>query len=472
MLGCFHAEKILLGLAILAVLILVALVAGFFFVMNQLNSPGFAESIRQGIKDKFGAEVQFSGHRIGLGSASLQKLTIPNPSVPQGENLLSADLIELDFSLLSIFQGNPTVSKLIITQPVLKLRQRKEGGLILPIDLAQLQAKLTEASANPGPVEAGTQLPLSISNLKLLGAAVEVYADDGSVLFKAENANFNGSFTQTLSERSAQGDLTIAKLFITPGIQASEAKSPLVFEKNILRLTQLTAKLYGGDFAGEASLDTQASPMTYQTTAQVTGADLSPFMADLGSDANTILGKATMDFKGGGDFAQPKELVGAGTLSVSEFQVPKLQSLKAVGLTLGITALQEGKFDSLQSTYKIAGQKVILEPLNVNSPNLNIVMNGPIGFDKSIQLLGTLSVDPGSLQLANTLLSSANLSSSSVTRMNLPITVTGMANDPKVRVDMSGMDPIQSHRRGQRSSRRLPQTQERRSCPRHGTSGR
>jgi hypothetical protein len=423
-------KKILIGLSLLVVLLVVVVVGIFFYAMNQVNSPSFADSIKKQILDKTGLELQFSEHSISLRTLTLKNLTLPNPKAAPAENLLAVDEVKLSYDLISLFKGTLELPEISLTKPVLKLRQSKEGGLILPVDLAQLKTRLAGDQGTQTQGKAARPMPINAPNIKIIAAAALIYADDGSLLFQADHANITAGFTQTISARSAEGLLEVKQVTVVPAIKITDLKSPLKFENDILSLTDMKGTLYGGPLKATASLDTKASPMTYETKAQAASVDMSGLMTGVGSDPQTLLGKLQFDFKGAGNLDTPKEILGGGTFNISEVLIPKLQDLKILGSVLGISALKEGKLDAVESTYTIAQQKVVLQPLDIKSDNLNIAMTGPVGFDKMLDLKGNVNLDPNAVKI---LITMAGIKT--VEGQGIPITVQGPVNDPQIQID-------------------------------------
>jgi len=433
-------KKLLLDFALLVILIIAALVAVFVYGLNYVNSTEFADTIKNKIKSQLNTDITFSEHSISFNHLILKNITIPNPKAAVGENLLAVEEVKLTYSLMSFYQGRYEVSEALITKPVIKLRQSKEGSLILPVDLAQLKTTLATAKGLEKPAE--VPLSFSLPNIKVVGAEVECLAEDGATLFKAENANILASYKQQGTEQSAQGDLTINVVTVMPGLKITNVKSPLKFEKDILSLTEIMGSIYNGSLKGNVTLNTKASPMTYETKVDLDSVDMSALMADVGSDAQTLLGRLQLDFTGKGNLDAPKEVIGSGSFKISEAQVPKLKKLQLLGNLAGVSALKEGKFEHVDATYQIAQQKVQLAPLSIRSPNLNITMNGPVGFDKSLNLNGVVQLDPTAIQL---LLNLAGLKSED--GKSLPVEVKGTTQEPKVSIsgklidDILAMDP-------------------------------
>lgn len=438
-------KKIIIGLGIIIALAIVLLVGGIFYAVSHLNSSSFADEIKTKIKNLYGLEVQFTEHQLGLTQFTLKNFRIPNPKAAAGENLLFVEEIRAKYSLPSLMDGTFLINEIILTKPAVKVRQSKEGTLILPVDLADLKTKLAAAQGTTPQVETPrSSLAFSAPDIKLLDAEIELLADDGNILFKAEKATILASFNQTSAGRDAAGTLTVKQVTVMPGLKVTDIKSPLKFEKDILSLSEITGNLYNGTLKAIVSVDTKASPITYQTKATLNSVDMSGLIADVGSDAQTLLGKLQLDFEGNGHLDAPKEILGKGTFKITEVQVPKLQKMKLLGNLIGVSALREGKFESVQGIYQIAQQKVQLNPLEIKSPNLNINMNGPVGFDKTLSLEGYVVLDPAALQLLLTL---ANMQP--IEGKGLPVEVKGTAQEPQVRIcgklidEILAMDPNQ-----------------------------
>jgi hypothetical protein len=343
--------------------------------------------------------------------------------------------------------GSPIIiDKIEIDSPTVIARQDSTGALVLPIE------KKPSIEASPSQPETKPLL-LSLPEIYLRNANVSVYADDKSVLFAAKNANLQVSYAKAENGQQAKGSLKVQKITLAPGLSITDISSPLAFNGNKLTLDKLQGAIYGGALMVDASLDLNPPPAVFGIKVKVSKADLGGMLADLGSDPSTIVGKLDLNFEGNGNLDEPKSLAGKGDLLISNPVIGKLKSyqnlINLIGTIGGVSALKEGEFDDIKTTFAMTEQKLDLNPLEVNSKNLSINLNGPLGFDKSLDLKGDVILAPGLLQVVQTvetIIGAVNAIKNPDTpqpaesnlkipgQIKWPVTISGFTDDPKITV--------------------------------------
>ncbi|MDD5260678.1 MAG: AsmA-like C-terminal region-containing protein [Methylacidiphilales bacterium] len=450
-------KKIIIVLGILTLLAIFLIGAGAFFGSRYLNSPEFKQVVSAQVNQATGLRVSLDSVQIGLFGIGVNNLQIPNPEPYAKENFISIGGVHADIDWLSAFKDPLTIRKIRIDKPVLILHQRQAGGFYLPLPEKAPAATAPSDSGKPSPSETAKTSNISLPDISITGAQVTIFAADGSVLFKAENAGLQASYEKRGQEQTARGNLDVKQATVTPGFKVSDFRTPVVFEANKLRLSKVVASAYQGALAGEAGLDLSLG--FFDVKLNLAGVSVSDLLVDLGNPPDTMKGKLLLDFQGKGFLSAAKDLTGNGNLKITEPEIGKLKSYhelaSVLGAIAGVSALREGKFQEIHSTFNISDQKIDLQPLDVISPNLSIFMKGPYGFDKSLNLEGTVDFAPGLLQVTEVASALTGLfgakksdntqpaDASSRANIKMPITVTGTTDDPKVTLTKAAGDQTQ-----------------------------
>jgi len=446
-------KKILLVLGVLAVLFVVLVLGGLFYVSMQLNSESTREQIRQAVAEKTGADIKIGGHSISLlGSASVEGLALANAAPHEKSPLVSLKQFKAKVGLLSLFSGTPVVERVEVQGLEINLHQTKEGGFSLPFQKKPVEGEEPasgEASA-PAP-----KLSARVEAIEVSGVSVQVFDPEQAVLASVKDLSARGKARLDAGEPAAELEAKIAALQVTPGLQAANISTPVTLAGGKASLSKIAADFCGGKAAGSAEAGLMAEDRPFTAKMAVTEARMEGILKDIGGNPETLTGALRLDFEGGGSLNAPKDLTGKGTLHIATPVVGKLRNPIIPAALLGVPALQSGQFDAIEGTYRIEGQKIIVEDLKVLSPGLRVGITGTVGFDKTMDLQGRLIVDAGPVSKVADVAQgfmqgllggkkeadgTAQPSSSEVLKGGVPFTVRGTSESPVVRP--VGPDPL------------------------------
>jgi hypothetical protein len=446
-------KKILIVLAVLAVLA-TAVVAGLLvFVSVRLNSEATREQIRAAVAEKTGADIRIGRHKISLlGEATLEAVALANAAPHEQSPLVSLQHFNAKISLASLLSGTPVVERVEIRGLEANLHQDAEGGFRLPFKTAPDEAG---AGAPAEPQEAQAKLSARVESVEVAEVTLKVFDPDQAVLAAVSGLSASGQARLDAGEPSAQLNAKIAELQVTPGLKASNISTPVVLESGKARLSKILADFCGGKAEGEAQAElfTPGRPFTARMT--VRESRMEGVLQDIGGNPETLTGALQLDFDGAGSLDAPKDLAGKGTFKINAPVVGKLRNPIIPAGMLGVPALQTGKFDAIEGTYRIEGQNVVVEQLNVLSKGLRVGIDGTVGFDKALDLKGRLIVDASPVSKVADVAQgfmqgllggkkepgeAAAPASSEVLKGGVPFTIRGTSESPVVRP--VGPDPL------------------------------
>lgn len=386
-------KKILLVLGVLVLLVVLAVVGGVFWFSGRLNSAETREQVRAAASEKLGTEVKLANHRISLlGSARFEGLAVANAAPYQDAPLLSLQTFEADVSLLSVLRGHPTIKRIEVKDVRIQAYQNTDGSLSLPF----------KPSPKKDPAEGGepamtdeelAQLNATIESIKLGNVNVQVFDPEKNLLAGITDLNVDGSVEVAGGVPSSKMALTMATLQVTPGLKVMGIQSPLEYAGGQVVLSQITGKLAGGAVTGKTKAQVLDPARLFEADFQVKDAAMADLMRDMGSDPTTLTGPLQGTFAGKGTLNAPKDLTGQGTFEIDKPVVGKLKNPVMPTGFIGMPALQSGQFDTIKGTYRIEGQKILVDDLQILSKGLNIVITGDVGFDKVLNLSGRMRVD-------------------------------------------------------------------------------
>jgi hypothetical protein len=442
-------KKILIVAAVLLLLGFLLLVGGGFYVVARLNSDETREQIRSVVAEKTGVQIELGRHRISLlGEVVLEALAVPNAAPHEKTPLLALEKFEVKVSPLSLFSGAPVVNRILIEGADVHMYQNSEGGFTLPFAKKD-SAPSGDASDESAKKADTTQLSATVESIEVNRVNVQVYDTDMAVLAAVKDLSAKGGATLTSGKPVSQLDVTIGSLVVTPGIKAGNVRTPVAYDGGKAQLSKISAEFAQGRAEGRAQADLSAEALPFEVDLNVAEARMEDVLKDIGGNPDTLRGALKIDFKGGGSLNAPKELTGKGSLTIADAEVGKLRNPILPAGLLGVSALQTGKFDSIEGTYHIEGQQVVVDDLKVLSKGLQVGLTGTVGFDKVLNLQGRLIVDSNPISKVADVAQGfmqgllgkkkeegappESATASEVLKGGVPFTVTGNSDSPVVR---------------------------------------
>ncbi len=291
----------------------------------------------------------------------------------------------------------------------------------LTLDHIDLDRYRSPAAAKPAAAPAGTPAPLPASPLKTLDVR-------GS--FMIGEAKFSGL---TLSD-------------VALNLQA---------QGGVIQLPALKARLYGGLYSGAVTYDVRGPAPQLQLDQQLTGVAMTPLLQDAANSQRLSgHGNATMTLAGHGldSEALLKSLTGRFELNLADGAIEGVDLGYEIGAAQALLKRQplpaggntrRTKFDAFGMSATVTDGIATTQDLLVATPYLRISGQGTTN-------LASKALD---LQLKATILkappASPGADLSQLTLAEIPVSVTGTADSPKVRPDLQGLVKSQLKQKAQ-----------------------
>ena len=243
-----------------------------------------------------------------------------------------------------------------------------------------------------------------------------------------------------MSGRFALGAATFAGLHVTDGHMELKAKD------GVTHIAPLTAKLYGGQYSGDVTLDDRGPVLASRFEQSLTGVDVAQLLKDL-TKSQRLSGHGTitssLTARGSGGDAVLKTLNGRVAAKLDNgavegidlwFEINRATALiqkqpLASGASSGRT-----KFDTFKASADIVNGVATTKDLNIASQNLRLTGQGTTNL---VSEAIDYQVKASLLQSAPTAAASGRLLA------DIPVTLTGTMTDPKVRPDLEGLAKAQ-----------------------------
>ena len=228
------------------------------------------------------------------------------------------------------------------------------------------------------------------------------------------------------------------------GLTLTDLHVDLAAKDGVTHIAPVKAKLYGGDYAGDITLDDRGPVLEMKLDQSMNGVDVALLLKDL-AHTKLISGHGMVATKltgrGSGGDALLKSLNGHIAANLENgavegidlwFEINRaLALLQKQAVPSGGSSSGRTAFDSFKATADVSDGVATTKDLNIASQNLRVTGQGTAN-------LPTQAID---YQVRATVLKQAPGASktAAATLADIPLTITGSMASPKVRPDLEGM---------------------------------
>ncbi len=251
-----------------------------------------------------------------------------------------------------------------------------------------------------------------------------------------------GTSDSALRTLDTKGAFTIGSLKVS-GLTLTSVKLGLLAKDGVMHLAPISAKLYGGDAAGELTLDSREAIPALKIDETLSNVDLAPLLKDFAkSDRLSGHGNVTINVaaRGADGDALTRSMVGRVTANVTNGAVQGLDLWFEVNRAMALIqkqGLPPGKdsgrteFQTFKTSADLADGVATTKDLAIASQNLQISGKGTSNLiSKAIdyQVLASIlkSAPAGKGAPAGSL-------------AQIPLSISGTMSSPSVRPDLEGM---------------------------------
>jgi AsmA protein len=242
------------------------------------------------------------------------------------------------------------------------------------------------------------------------------------------------------------GNLTIGSVTVS-NIALTQVHVGLTAKDGVTHIAPATAKLYGGDYSGDITLDDRGEVATLKIDQSMTAIDMAPLLKDF-AKTQRIFGHGTvttnLTARGLGGDALMKTLNGHLTANVDNGAVEGVDLWFEINRTVALIQKQampagnstgRTKFDAFKASADIVNGVATTKDLNIASQNLRVAGQGTTN-------LVTNAID---YQVKATILKEAPTAAGAAgkTLADIPLNITGTTSSPSVRPDLQALAKAQ-----------------------------
>jgi len=258
----------------------------------------------------------------------------------------------------------------------------------------------------------------------------------------AHDSKGGASSESALKTLDSKGTFTISSLKVS-GITLTSVKLGLLAKGGVMHLAPISAKLYGGDVAGELTLDSREPVPALKIDETLTSVDLAPLLKDFAnSDRLSGHGNVTVNIaaRGSDGDAITRSMSGRVAANVTNGAVQGLDLWFEINRATALIQKQDlpaGKsrgrteFETFKASADLANGVATTKDLAIASQNLQVAGKGTSN-------LVSKAID---YQVQATILKSAPTGKGAPagSLAQIPLSITGTMNSPSIRPDLEGM---------------------------------
>jgi type II secretion system protein N len=395
-----------------------------FLALNlYVQSQGTQARIQQELRQRFGASLKIG--RISVTPWSGLKLTgITIAQGPEGTNanFLEAKNFGLRIAFFSLFSRRLVIKQVSLVGPNVMWPQNADGKWRLPdlkpervehppapvVDLENSSSTKSETAEAP-PQNAATATPAKqqsvVPDQKMKAPAAfvseihKVSLIDGTFRFLGRAnepvASFEGvNFRASISNASSlHGNARVTRVALRDRFFLQQLRSPLRYDSNGLDLSQVSARVGGGDVSGRFTMQPETDESPFHVDLKFRGVQADQVITEAGGPSGVLQGKLDGNLQTEGKTSDPDALSGAGEVFLHDGQLRQYNLLVALGQIFQIEELTQLHLDQAQAKYHLAPGVVTIDELVLRSANIHLSATGTVSFRGKLHLSARLAIN-------------------------------------------------------------------------------
>jgi hypothetical protein len=385
-------------LAVAAACFAAVLLALNLYVQSQATQS----RIQQELSQRLGMPLRIA--RISVtpwNGLRLSGITIPQGNPGAATPFLDASSVQLRVRLSSLFHQPLVIKQITLVKPQVTWPQNDSGKWRIPartqrdhnVTGAPPSSSSVERRPAPSSPRTGHEQPFpepEVQRLKVLDASFRFLDRQQRTVALFDAVQFSSAMRDG---NSLRGETRIGKIALRDRFFLTNVRAALRYDPDTFELSQIQARAAKGELAGNFALEPQTQDSPFNVHADFRGVDANELIQGAGGGKDVVRGILEGSVTASGKIADPAALSGTGTLALRGGHVQQFTLLAMVGQLLQIDELSQLDLQQAEARYHLAGTSVMIDQLNLRSPNLAVSANGSIDFDGKIALNSTLTIN-------------------------------------------------------------------------------
>lgn len=192
-------------------------------------------------------------------------------------------------------------------------------------------------------------------------------------------------------------DLSGDPVFIKKNARLNHLELQLRMKNQTIHIPYLRAEAYKGTIGLDTFLDLSRPGVPFEGKFFANNFDIHPLTLDLGAKQKDISGLAILQASVKGRLKSQATYQGNGSISVRNGKLWQTDIFKAMGKLpfLKVEGLDQVTFHDMSATFDIHDKKLWTRNMTLLSDTVNLILDGSIGFDQSMDLLMDIQYSNG-----------------------------------------------------------------------------
>ena len=374
-------------LTVLAVgaLLIGALSVGLDF---YVSSQGVRKRLEEAAQRKMGLPVKIGGMHYSLWSGLRATGVTLAAGAPGAEpSSLSLPSVSARMALWPLFSGRVVVKRLVFTGPSLVLAQNAEGRWQWPLGAIKSPP---EHAKHPKHGSKGFKGEVGIRAVRIENARFFFVDKKGRNLGILEGVTVECLRT-TLGK--AEGNIAVERVTLRNGLTLEAFHSPFLFNDDSLSLSPMDARLAEGSVGGRATIGTAHGQPPFTVDLNFAGVNLNQLMTELGeSKKNGMAGTLHGSLDLCGLAGEKKSVQGTGYARLRGARMDQIPLLQLIGSALQMD-VSDMELRQAQLDLRVGEEKVFVDSLVMESPNISLNAKGTSAFDGKLDLAARMAIN-------------------------------------------------------------------------------
>jgi uncharacterized protein involved in outer membrane biogenesis len=380
-------RKILLAVLLLAVL---AVAAGGWAIDRWLKSPAGHARVEAEISRALKMPLKLGR----LGFSSWSGLSVEGISVPSADgNFFEARSLSVEHKFSSLVRGRIVLGEVRLVEPRLRWIQSPDGQWRLPALPAPAVANVApappatppQAVPAPSPGSPDKRPEILIKRIAIVGGSAELLDAKRTPVAAVSGLDVT---LRDASEISSSGEIAVAAVSFPGYVAASAIKASTAHRDRTFAVQSFVADICKGRVSGEFTVAADAPASARINMENVNLGLAGPVARSRMRNASGIL---SGDAELGGITGDAKTLTGRGSLLLKSGRCTEIELIRQIGEVLQYAVLAGFEVREASAKFRIASERVTLEPFDVSLHPLGMAVAGTVAFDGTVDMEGALS---------------------------------------------------------------------------------
>lgn len=378
------AKAILIGLAALVLLAVIAVFAINIYVQSASSQARIERALSRALEMPVKiARLSFTPWE-GLSATTV---TVPQTQPGAGGHFLEAASIELHLQLLPLFSRKLHIDEVRINDPKVTWFQIDGGRWRLP------QSGKVETPAEPARPKketASEPFEVTVKQMNILRGSFVFNDQQGRLVASFVNVNVN---CPVATAQRVEGTATVESVSLRDQVFLTDVQAPFTYTPEALVLPDFRAALAGGRITGAFTMRAAEKGSPFQANAQAEAVEVNRLISEAGGPENQATGSLSARLELSGQLSDRKSISGKGRMSVTGGRIRQYELFETLSQALRIEELAKLELSQAEAEFRLGDERVRVESLRLQSPNLKLAATGLIGFNAKLDLDARLSVN-------------------------------------------------------------------------------